>query len=404
MKPARLIVVGTLAANPYAGMAWMTMQITAGLRRLGHDVYYFETSSDWPYDPDRNSKVCDSEFAVPYLSRVAGGFGLDGRWAYRRSYLDRAWLGMDANRAESLLAEADAVFNVTGATQFAEDGLKVGRLVYLGTDPVWHEVTLAEGAGITASIVAEHDDVVTYGENIGTPASPIPPLPKLRAHMRQPVLMDMWDGRPPTRSEFTTIGNWEQEGRDVVFKGETYFWSKHREFQKFLDVPARSGQVVELATNLAAPDSFNYGDGAEVRTQGMSVATQTQLHDNGWALLESRHFTRDPWQYRDYVCGSRAEFTVARDLNVRLRSGWFSERSACYLAAGRPVVTQNTGFGTVLPTGEGLFAFDTTEEAVEAINEINGDYPRHAKAAKAIAEEYFRAETVLSKMLGALNL
>ncbi len=393
-----------MAANPYAGMAWMNMQITAGFRRLGHDVYYFETSSDWPYDPDRNSKVCDSDYAVPYLDRITKSFGLDGRWAYRQSYLDRAWLGMDAQRAEALLVEADAVFNVTGATQFGEDGLKVGRLVYLGTDPVWHEVTLAEGNTTTSSILDEHDDVVTYGENIGTPASPIPPLPKLRAHMRQPVLMDMWDCGAPSRPEFTTVGNWEQAGRDVVFKGETYFWSKHLEFEKFLDVPLRSGQTVELATNLADPESFKYGEGAAVRTHGMSVATQERLRQNRWTLQETRDFTRDPWQYRDYVRGSRGEFTVARDLNVRLRSGWFSERSACYLAAGRPVVTQNTGFGTVLPTGEGLFAFDTTDEAVEAINAINADYARHSRAARAIAEEYFKAETVLAKLLKALNL
>lgn len=404
MKPKRLVVVGTMAANPYSGMAWMTMQIVVGLKRLGHDVYYFETSSDWPYDPDRNSKVCDSDYAVPYLDRITKSFGLDGRWAYRRSYLDRAWLGMDAQSAEALLVEADAVFNVTGATRFAEDYLKVGRLVYLGTDPVWHEVTLAAGGDVTASIVDEHDDVVTYGENIGTPASPVPPLPKLRAHMRQPVLMDLWDCGAPERPEFTTIGNWEQQGRDVVFNGETYFWSKHLEFQKFLDVPLRSGQTVELATNLADPESFKYGEGAEVRTQGMSVPTQELLRKNGWVLAETRDFTRDPWQYRDYIRRSRAEFTVARDLNVRLRSGWFSERSACYLAAGRPVVTQNTGFGTVLPTGEGLFAFDTTEEAVDAINAINADYPRHSRAAKAIAEEYFKAETVLAKMLKALDL
>lgn len=403
-RQARLVVVGTMAANPYAGMAWMTMQITVGLRRLGHDVYYFETSSDWPYDPDRQSKVCDSDHAVRYLDRVAEAFGLKGRWAYRRSYLDRAWLGMDAHRAEALLADADAVFNVTGATRFAEDGLRVGRLVYLGTDPVWHEVTLAEGSAETASIVGEHDAVVTYGENIGTPRSPIPPLPGLRAHMRQPVLMDLWNCGPPTRTEFTTVGNWEQEGRDVVFGGETYRWSKHHEFLKVLDVPLRSGQPVELATNLAPPESFVYGEGAPVRTQGMTGAVQAQLRKHGWLLTESREFTRDPWQYRDYVCRSRAEFTVARDLNVRLRSGWFSERSACYLAAGRPVITQNTGFDSVLPTGQGLLAFDSADEAVEAVRAVNADYARHSRAARAIAEDYFRAEVVLEKLLRALDL
>src|SRR5437879_5688926 len=117
MRPLRLVVLGTLASDPYAGMAWMHMQITAGLRRLGHDVYYFETTSTWPYDPIRLTRVCDSDYAVPYLARVAESFGLGDRWAYRRSYLDQEWLGIDRARAEDLLAHADAVFNVAGSTR-----------------------------------------------------------------------------------------------------------------------------------------------------------------------------------------------------------------------------------------------------------------------------------------------
>src|SRR2546425_703675 len=121
MHPRRLVVLGTLAGDPYAGMAWMTLQIAAGLRRLGHDVYYFETTSSWPYDPVRDTKVCDCDYAVPYLARVAESFGLAGRWAYRRSYSDKAWLGLERQRAEDLLASADAVFNLAGATRLAEE-------------------------------------------------------------------------------------------------------------------------------------------------------------------------------------------------------------------------------------------------------------------------------------------
>src|SRR6266478_7151426 len=145
MKPLRIIVVGTLASDPYAGMAWMHMQIAVGLRRLGHDVYYFETTSSWPYDPVRQTRVDDSDYALPYLKRVADSFGLSERWAYRRSYSDKAWFGMERSAAEKLLAEADAVINVTGSTRLAEEDLKVGRLVYLGTDPVAHEIRLSQG-------------------------------------------------------------------------------------------------------------------------------------------------------------------------------------------------------------------------------------------------------------------
>ena len=169
---ARIVVVGTLASNPYAGMAWMHMQIAAGFRRLGHDAYYFETTSNWPYDPVRDYKVSDSEYAVPYLARIAETFGLGDRWAYRRSYADKKWFGMERARAEELLRSADVVFNVAGSTKFAEEGLEVGRLVYFGTDPVYHEITYDQGLEETREVVDEHDEVVTYGENIGTERLP----------------------------------------------------------------------------------------------------------------------------------------------------------------------------------------------------------------------------------------
>jgi hypothetical protein len=400
----RIVVVGTLASDAYAGMAWMHMQITAGLKRLGHDVYYFETTSTWPYDPMRQARVCDSEYAVPYLARVAGRFGLGDRWAYRRSYLDKAWFGMSRAMAEDLLAHADAVLNVAGATLLAEEGLKVGRLVYFGTDPVIHELAYARGDRHVVTLVGEHDDVVTYGENIGSPICPVPPLPRLRARTRQPVLLDVWQAGAPSRREFTTVGNWAQAGLDVEFQGDTYRWSKHHEYLKFIDLPLRTPQPIELAMNLAqfAP---NYQDRNEaVPALGPTLDTRRLLESKGWWLADAPVFSTDPWLYRDYVQASRGEFTVARDLNVRLRSGWFSERSACYLAAGRPVVTQDTGFGTVLPTGEGLFAFNTLDDILAALDAVNADYQRHSRAARAISEEYFKAETVLAKVLGDLGL
>jgi hypothetical protein len=404
VRPLRLVVLGTLASNPYAGMAWMHMQIVAGLRRLGHDAYYFETTSSWPYDPERDQKVCDSDYAVPYLDRVARSFGLEGHWAYRRSYSDKEWLGLPRPRAEALLAGADAVFDVAGSTRVREEGLEVGRLVYLGTDPVFHEVAYAADEEGTREFFDDHDAAVTYGENIGTPASPVPPLPNLRARTRQPVLLDLWRNGGPSRDVFTTVGNWRQEGREIVFGGETYHWSKDREFRKIIDLPRRTSQPIELATNLVPAETISHGEGEAVRALGIEDDDRALLERNGWRLRDARPFTTDPWPYRDYVQASRAELTVARDLNVRLRSGWFSERSACYLAAGRPVVAQDTGFGEVLPTGEGLFAFETAEEALAAIDEVNGDYERQSRAAAAIADEYFRAETVLARLLDDLGL
>ena len=387
MKPLRLIVLGTVASDPYAGMAWMHMQIAAGLQRLGHHVYYFETTSAWPYDPVRQARVCDSEHAVPYLARVAESFALGGRWAYRRSYSDKEWFGLRRAEAEELLAHADAVLNVAGATRVAEEGLKVGRLVYFGTDPVYHEIMFANGDSETRRLLEEHSDFVTYGENIGDPDCPIPPLPGPLVKTRQPVLLDLWRNGPPGKEEFTTVGNWKQTGHDILYNGETYYWSKHHEFLKFIDLPRRIDQPIELALGLSSLDPDDYA----------------MLVENGWRLTDAHALTTDPWRYRDYVQASRGEFTVAKDQNVRLRSGWFSERSACYLAAGRPVITQDTGFGKVLPTGEGLFAFNDTEEIVAAFRAINSDYERHSRAARTVAEEFFKAESVLAKLVTDLG-
>jgi hypothetical protein len=294
------------------------------------------------------------------------------------------------------------VFNVTGTSRFPEQGLKAGRLIYYGTDPVHPELKHAGGDQAMLELIAEHDDVVTYGENIGTPRCGIPPLPRLRARTRQPVLMDLWDGPSPTYDAFTTVGNWAQTGRDVEFNGEKYLWSKHHEWLKFVELPEKINTTLELATNLLDPSRIRHGPNEVVRAGGLATDTYTMLTSRGWRLRDGVSVSLDPWTYRDYIRNSLGEFTVARDLNVRTQSGWFSERSACYLAAGRPVVTQNTGFGSVLPTGEGLFAFDTMDDCIEAFRAIEADWGRHSRAARQIAHDYFSAEVVLGSLLSKL--
>jgi hypothetical protein len=369
-------------------MAWMHMQTVVGLRRLGHDVYYFETTSSWPYDPIQQARVCNSDYAVQYLAKLAASFGLADRWAYRRSYSDKRWFGLTCQRAQDLLANADVVLNIAGATRLAEEGLKVSRLVFIGTDPVYHELAFITGDENVRTLVEEHSEFVTYGENIGNPDCPVPPFPRLRARTRQPVLLDLWKNSNGSRNAVTTVCNWKQDGLDIEYQGETYYWSKHREFLKFIDLPRRVRHPIELATGLA---------NLQPEVRGM-------LESYGWRLVDAHQFTTDPWPYRNYVRSSRGEFTVAKDQNVRLRSGWFSERSACYLASGRPVITQDTGFGKFLPVGEGLFAFNTTEEVVAAFEAVDADYEKHQRAAYAIAEDYFKAETVLTRLLEDLGV
>ena len=405
MKSLNIIVVGTLAADPYAGMAWMNMQFVLGLIRLGHSVYYFEISSTWPYNPLLKVRVDNTGYSIPYLKKVVESFGIGERWAYRSSFSkNKEWFGLSKTKAEDLLANADLVFNVSGATRIKKEGLKTGRLVYYGTDPVYHEIRYAQGVQDTVKIVDEHDDIVTYGENIGNPDCPIPALPRLRSKTRQPVLTDLWKNGEPLKKEFTTVGNWKQGGRDIEFNGETYYWSKHHEFLKFIDLPKRIDQPLEFACNLAKPENIKHGTGTKVPTYGIVSGEYDLLTSNGWKLVDAPAFTTDPWPYREYIMSSRGEFSFAKDQNIRLRSGWFSERSACYLAAGRPVITQDTGFGISLPTGEGLFAFNTMEDIITAFDAVNSDYNKHSRAARDIAETYFKAETVLAKLLKELGV
>jgi hypothetical protein len=168
---------------------------------------------------------------------------------------------------------------------------------------------------------------------------------------------------------------------------------------KFIEVPRLVDAPIELSMGLVNVNVTTPGYRDRIPALGMTDEELDLLISNGWKLNDAHAFTTDPWSYRAYILASRGEFSVARDQNVRLRSGWFSERSACYLAAGRPVVTQDTGFGTVLPTGEGLFAFNTVDEIRAAFEAIDSDYDRHSRAARAIAEEYFRAETVMARVI-----
>ncbi|HMC98911.1 MAG TPA: hypothetical protein VKH37_02125, partial [Ferruginibacter sp.] len=277
------------------------------------------------------------------------------------------------------------------------------RLIYYGTDPVYHEIKYSQGDAEVQAIVDEHDDVVSFGENIGTSISPIPALPRLRAVTRPPVLMDHWTTNLNPGKKFTTVGNWKQGGRDLIFNGEKYFWSKHHEFLKFIDLPKRVDETIELAMNLAKPATFKHRRGTVVPALGVAENEYDVLIANKWKLKDAPSFTTDPWKYRDYIIKSKGEFTFAKDQNIRLKSGWFSERSACYLAAGRPVITQDTGFNFNIPTGEGLFSFNSMPEIIDAFDAIESDYPKHSRRAKEIADAYFRAETILEKLLNDLG-
>jgi hypothetical protein len=388
MKPKRrIVVVGTFANVPYAGMAWMHCQFLAGFARLGHEVSYIETTKAWPYHPIQMTATDDPSYSLAYLARVMKSFGLPDRWAYRTAYTDGQWHGPLAAQALELLTSADAVLNITGSTTPGEIGVPC-RLVYIGTDPVLQEFRIANGDRELAQRVAAHTAHFTYGENIGQPDCPVPPLAATVFPTRQPVVLDYWRSTASPRPHFTTVTNWQVSGYDCEYKGERYTWSKHHEYLKILKLPHRTDAVLELAMGLS----------------GVTPDVLSLLGGHGWRVVDAFNMSLDPWRYRDYVRDSAAELSVAKDMYARTRSGWFSERSACYLGAGRPVITQDTGFGRVMPTGEGLIGFNDADEALAGIEAVRRDYERHARAAREIAEEYFAAERVLGALLDRLGL
>ncbi|MGH7415398.1 MAG: hypothetical protein ACREKJ_14475, partial [Candidatus Rokuibacteriota bacterium] len=227
----------------------------------------------------------------------------------------------------------------------------------------------------------------TYGENLGQPDSPIPLEKFAWRTTRPPVILDLWQARvDPAAERFTTVATWKNVGKDIRFRGETYYWSKHMNFLRMADLPRRTRQPLELAL--------------EVEDE----ATRDLLARNGWLITNAFEASRDVTTYQRHIERSRGEFTVSKDLVVRTRSGWFSDRSVCYLAAGKPVITQDTGFGKHVPTGVGLLAFSTGEEALAALDAVNHDYVRHCRAARKIAEEYFATDRVLGQLCREADL
>ncbi len=401
----RLVVLGILGEIPLAGVVWQVLHYVEGFRRLGFDVYYIEDTGNWPYDPDQNTITDDCAYTVNFIGHLMAAYGLPDRWSYRLGAHGSRIFGLSESQFHQLFREADVLVNVTGSTVLRPEHLQIPIRIYLETDPVFPQIEIAKNNPFYRDLLEAHTHHFTYAENLGASDCGVP-VGRFSYHpTRQPVVLDWWapSSLPSEVSNdcFTTIANWRQSGKDLEWKGETYTWSKHYEFLKFIDLPRRSKQPLELA--LALKGDTGNGDKPWASLNPEEAETIRMLTEYGWRTVSGMSLSKQIAPYRNYILSSRGEFTVAKDQNVRLRSGWFSDRSACYLAAGRPVITQDTGFGKFLPTGKGLFSFKTIEEIVTAMELVNADYQRHSRAAQAIAEEYFGAEKVLRKMLDDLG-
>lgn len=394
MKRKRAVVAGFMSTCPIAGVIWQHLHYLLGLKRLGWEVVYIEDSARHPY----NAATFESgEAAIPHAVAVtrtlAERFGF--RWAYRARFTApmRVFGDFDAAGIARRFAEADVTFNLCGAQELHDEVLKSRALVYVESDPGVEQIKLDKGTAETAAYLRAHAALFTFGENLGRPECPLPSGGFVWRPTRQPVVCDLWETPPSAPAQplrFTTIANWETKGKDIVWKNQIYYWSKTFEFLKFSDLPRAVGRA-DLAWELATDMSRD-------------PASKELFERQGWRLTSPHALSTDIDAYLAYIRGSAAEWTVAKDQYVRLKTGWFSDRTACYLAAGRPAITQDTAFRVVLPVGQGLFAFRTLDDLRAATEAICGDYARHSRAAREIAREYFSAEKVVGAMLAQLGL
>jgi hypothetical protein len=386
MRRAPLIVVaGALANKPgNGGAAWTRLSWALGLRRLGCEVYFFEQIADCA---DAAGGACDLERSInlAYFAEVIDRFGLDGHAALF-SGRDGHSAGLGWNEAEGVADRADLLINISGNLTLDTLKPRFRKRAFIDQDPgytqFWHQGGLADDR------LRDHHFYFTVGENIGTRECGIPTGGIAWRPVRQPVVLDQW---PPAAGEshtrFTTVGSWRGPYGRVTFEGRL-FGVKAHEFRRFVSLPALSGQQFEIALAIDAADRRDVD----------------ALHEHAWRLVDPGTVASDPFRFRSYVQDAGAEFSVAQGIYVETRSGWFSDRTARYLASGKPALVQDTGFASNYPTGRGLVAFRTLDEAAQGARAIARDYRAHSRAARAIAEEFFDSDTVIGRFLRDVNV
>ncbi|HYO50646.1 MAG TPA: glycosyltransferase [Chloroflexia bacterium] len=367
-----IILAGIMGRHPYGGVAWCSLMYLLGLRRLGHSVWYLEDTGECNYDPEQNALALNPSYALRFIQSCLVPYGLGERWCYidyKGGYHGRtreAW--------RRVCGDADLFLDLSGGCWFWRDEyLAIPHAAFIDSDPAFTHLDIVRRGPGHAAFFEPFSALFTFGRNIGTPASPVPTEPLRWEHTWQPVCLDEWTpDRSPPRPCFTTVMTWEVKGLSEVDG------NKDREFPKVLHLPSQTDIPLELA--ITGPREW--------------------LSEHGWRCVDAFSVSHNLDAYRDYIRSSMGEFSVAKHTYVATNSGWFSDRTECYLASGRPAVVQDTGFSAHLPTGEGLLAFRTADEALDGLKAVVANYERHAGAAREIARAHFAYEVVLPPLLG----
>ena len=366
----KILLAGIIARYPFGGVTWCSLMYLLGLRALGHEVFYVEDTGECVYDPIQNARSTDPSYGTSYIHAALEPFGLGDRWAFVN--YDGSYHGRGADAVRAYCADADLFLNLSGGSWFWRDEYaRIPHKAFIDSDPAFTQLAIAKAEPWYVQFFQRFDRLFTFGANIGTPASPVPTGAFTWLKTWQPVTLEHWATPLTPRDRFTSVMTWQIESFTDVGG------NKDQEFLKYIDLPSRTPQAFELAIN----------------------GPQGLLREHGWQTVDAMGVSRSLWDYRQFIQTSKAEFGVAKHTYVTTRSGWFSDRTECYLAAGRPVLVQDTGWTAHLPHGDGLLAFSNVDEALAGIDRINGDYSRHARRAGEIAREYFDAARVLRRLL-----
>jgi len=380
-----ILLAGALAQCPRrGGHTWVFLQYILGFRRLGWDVLFLDRLEP-EQCVDERGEPCPVEDSVNwrYLRDTMRRFGLGGRFALLTDHGHRC-LGLPRGEVLERAADAELLLNVMGFLDDEEILAAVPQRVFLDIDPGFGQMWQALGLH---DAFAGHDAFVTVGENIGQPDCAIPTCGLEWITTPQPVVLERWPVRPSRRPTITSVCTWRGPNGPVEFEGMTYGLRVH-EFRRFAALPRLTGRPFELALDIHP---------SEERDVNL-------LRSHGWALADPGVVTGDPSAYQLYIQSSAAEIMVAKGMYVQTRGGWLSDRSLCYLASGKPVLAQDTGLAGRYPTGKGLLTFDDLEGAAAAVEELSADYDHHARAARALAEERFDSDKVLTRLLAELGV
>ena len=380
---ARIAVCGYMIRYPLAGMVLAYFHYLLGLHRLGHQVFYCEESG-WPgscYNPTTDTSGDDPTFGLQNLKTLMQRFGLDFPVCYIERETGRIH-GLERQELKRMLGESDLLLNIGGVCWLSEFRL-CRRRALIDMDPFFTQIGHMGLEGFD-----EYHTYFSYGTNIGREGCTIPTNGIHWVPTFPPVVPEIWsrqqseetiDDQP--RDVFTTVANWKAYG-EATYNGEMY-GQKDKEFVRFLMLPRRVVQKLELALSGAGPDTIE------------------QLSRAGWLPINSGDISSDISSYLNYIIRSRGEFSVAKNAYVKTRSGWFSDRSVCYLAAGLPVILQDTGFTDRLTGGKGILFFSSIDEAADCIHNVNANYAEHRAMAARIAREVFSYKVVLPRIIEA---